>query len=127
VSAYRSYAQQAAVFQYWVDIGGYQQALLTSARAGHSEHQLGTTLDFTSQGGADPWNYADWSSTPAGAWMAANAWRYGFVMSYPRDSLGVTCYSAETWHYRYVGRPIAAALHASGMTLRQAIWAAYGP
>jgi D-alanyl-D-alanine carboxypeptidase len=127
VSAYRSYAQQAATFEYWVSVGGYQQALLTSARAGHSEHQLGTTLDVTSLGGAAPWTYADWGATPAGAWMAANAWRYGFVMSYEVGSTPVTCYSYEPWHYRYVGHATAAAVHASGMTLREAIWAAHGP
>jgi zinc D-Ala-D-Ala carboxypeptidase len=127
VSAYRSYAQQAATFQHWVNVGGYQQALLTSARAGHSEHQLGTTLDVTSLGGAPPWEYADWAATPAGAWMAANAWRYGFVMSYEVGSTPVTCYSYEPWHYRYVGHATAAAVQASGMTLRQAIWAAHGP
>ena len=127
VSAYRSYAQQAATFQHWVNVGGYNHALLTSARAGHSEHQLGTTIDVTSAGGAAPWDYADWAATPAGAWMAANAWRYGFVMTYPIGATGTSCYSYEPWHYRYVGTEIAAALQGSGLTLRQAIWAAYGP
>ena len=127
VSAYRSYAQQAATFQHWVSVGGYSQALLTSARAGHSEHQLGTTIDATSKGGAAPWSYADWAATKAGAWMKKQAWKYGFVMSYPKGMTAVTCYSYEPWHYRYVGKPIAAALRSSGMTLRAAIWAAYGP
>jgi LAS superfamily LD-carboxypeptidase LdcB len=127
VSAYRSYAQQEATFNYWVSVSGYEQALLTSARPGHSEHQLGTTLDFTSLGGSAPWNYADWASTPTGAWMAQNAWRYGFVMTYPRGKTTQTCYSYEPWHYRYVGRPIAAAVRDAGMSLREAIWAAYGP
>ncbi len=126
-SAYRSYSQQAATFQHWVSVGGYSQALLTSARAGHSEHQLGTTIDVTSQGGAAPWTYADWAATKAGAWMKKQAWKYGFVMSYPKGMTAVTCYSYEPWHYRYVGKPIAAALRSTGLTLRAAIWAAYGP
>ena len=127
VSAYRSYSQQAATFQHWVNIGGYAQALLTSARAGHSEHQLGTTIDVTSRGGAAPWTYADWAATKAGAWMKKQAWKYGFVMSYPKGMTAVTCYSYEPWHYRYVGKPIAAALRSAGVTLRVAIWAAHGP
>jgi zinc D-Ala-D-Ala carboxypeptidase len=127
VSAYRSYAQQEATFNYWVSVSGYQQALLTSARPGHSEHQLGTTIDFTSEGGAAPWNYADWATTAAGSWMKSNAWQYGFVMTYPKGETAVTCYDYESWHYRYVGKPIAAAVRGSGMTLREAIWAAYGP
>ena len=126
-SAYRSYEAQIATFQRWVEIGGYEKALRTSARPGHSEHQLGTTLDFTSLGGAAPWQYADWATTAAGAWMADNAWRYGFVMSYPRGAFDSVCYDYEPWHYRYVGRDLATAVHRSGLTLREAIWAAHGP
>jgi D-alanyl-D-alanine carboxypeptidase len=59
--------------------------------------------------------------------MAANAWRHGFVMSYPRGETAATCYAYEPWHYRYVGRETAAAVRGSGMTLREAIWAAHGP
>lgn len=127
VSAYRSYAQQASTFDYWVRVGGYEQALRTSARAGHSEHQLGTTVDLTSLNGSLPWEYADWAQTTAGAWIAAHAWEYGFLVSYPRSSFAATCYDYEPWHVRYVGREIATAVRAAGMTLREATWAAYGP
>jgi D-alanyl-D-alanine carboxypeptidase len=122
VSGYRSHAQQASTFQYWVNVSGYEAALRISARAGHSEHQLGTTLDFTTAGGASPWEYADWAATREGAWMAANAWRYGFVMSYPRGSFAQSCYDYEPWHYRYVGRDLAAQIRASGLTPRQVLW-----
>ena len=122
VSGYRSHAQQQTTFDYWVSVGGYEQALRTSARAGHSEHQLGTAIDVTSAGGAAPWEYADWASTPAGAWMAANASRYGFVMSYPSGTFELTCYDYEPWHYRYVGRSLAASIVGSGRTPRQVLW-----
>jgi D-alanyl-D-alanine carboxypeptidase len=122
VSGYRSHDQQISTFDYWVQVGGYEQALRTSARPGHSEHQLGTAIDFTSAGGAAPWTYADWAATPAGAWMAANAWRYGFVMSYPPNRYLETGYDYEPWHYRYVGRDLAAAATADGRTLRGVLW-----
>lgn len=122
VSGFRSYTQQQSTFDYWVGVGGYAQALRTSARPGHSEHQLGTTLDFTSAGGSAPWDYADWAATPAGGWMKANAWRYGFVMSYPAGAFATTGYDYEPWHYRYVGRDVAAAVRASGVPLRQYLW-----
>jgi D-alanyl-D-alanine carboxypeptidase len=54
--------------------------------------------------------------------MAANAWRYGFVMSYPRGREDVTCYLYEPWHYRYFGRALAARIHASGLTPREFLW-----
>jgi zinc D-Ala-D-Ala carboxypeptidase len=121
-SAYRSYERQVATFQHWVNLVGYEDALKASARAGHSEHQLGTTLDFTSLGGLPPWEYADWATTPAGSWMRANAWRFGFVMSYPKGAFAKTCYQYEPWHYRYVGRELAAVIRESGATPREVLW-----
>ena len=122
VSAFRSYATQQATFERWVRVGGYEAALRTSARAGHSEHQLGTSIDVSTPGGPRPWKYRDWGTTAAGAWMAQNAWRFGFVMSYPRDSSTPTCYDYEPWHYRYVGRAMAAAIRDSGLTPREHLW-----
>jgi D-alanyl-D-alanine carboxypeptidase len=122
-SAYRSYAQQKAVFRSWVNKYGYAEALRTSARPGHSEHQLGTTIDFRSADSARaPWDYDDWATTAPGAWMKANAWQYGFAMSYPRGKSGVSCYAYEPWHYRYYGRSIAAKIHASGTVPRRYLW-----
>jgi D-alanyl-D-alanine carboxypeptidase len=121
-SAYRSYAQQDAVFDSWVEEHGMDYALRYSARPGHSEHQLGTTIDFKSYGGGDPTTHADWATTKAGAWMAANAWRYGWLMSYPKDKRSKTCYKYEPWHYRYVGRELAQAIHDSGLTPREYLW-----
>jgi D-alanyl-D-alanine carboxypeptidase len=125
VSAFRSFATQKATFDYWVDVHGYDQALLESARPGHSEHQLGTTLDFKSYGGPAPWDVADWAKTKAGAWLKANAYKYGFVMSYPKDKTTVTCYMYESWHYRFVGVTRAANVRASGLTLREYLWRQY--
>ena len=122
VSGYRSHEQQERTFAYWVSIGGYEQALRTSARAGHSEHQLGTAIDVTGEGGAAPWEDADWGSTPAGAWMAGNSWRYGFVLSYPAAAFERTCYDYEPWHFRYVGRDIAALIVGSERTPREVLW-----
>ncbi|MEX0626821.1 MAG: M15 family metallopeptidase [Chloroflexota bacterium] len=121
-SAFRSYATQASTFSYWVSVAGYSQALLTSARAGHSEHQLGTSIDFRSSGGSAPWNYTDWATTATGKWLAANGWRYGFVMSYPKGKQALSCYAYEPWHYRYVGRVQAKQIHDSGLTSREWLW-----
>ena len=120
-SAYRSYALQVATFAGWVARAGRAEALRFSARPGHSEHQLGTAIDFRSAGGPEPWNH-DWARTPEGAWLAANAWRYGWVMSYPRGARAKSCYGYEPWHYRYVGRALAGEIHASGLTPRVYLW-----
>jgi len=92
-SAYRSYSTQLSTFRYWVNVSGYTAALRSSARAGHSEHQLGTTIDFRSYGGSAPWNYRDWGTTKTGAWLRVNSWKYGFVMSFPKGKTSVPCYA----------------------------------
>ena len=117
-SAYRSYANQAATFDSWESRLGYAAALVRSARPGHSEHQLGTAIDVTSPGWGG--RFGDWAvESLEGAWMAENAWRYGFVMSYPAGSEAETCFSYEPWHYRWIGREAAAGHRSSGLHLRQ--------
>ena len=106
-SAYRSYDDQARTFDSLVRAYGEDYAVQSAARPGHSEHQLGTTIDF--EGGA--------------AWLADNAWRFGFVMSYPlARSPEYTCYKAEPWHFRYLGRDLAAAIRAVGVSPREWLW-----
>jgi D-alanyl-D-alanine carboxypeptidase len=57
--------------------------------------------------------------------MARNAWKFGWVMSYPKGKTDVTCFTYEPWHYRYVGRDVAAAIHESGLTTREYLWEHY--
>ncbi len=117
-SAYRSVASQAATFDSWVARLGYDAGLLRTARPGHSEHHLGTAIDVTSPGWAG--RVGDWAAeTAEGAWMAEHAWEYGFVMSYPAGATAETCFGYEPWHYRWVGRDVAADHRSSGLTLRR--------
>ena len=115
-SSFRSYETQIATYQNHVDTLGQEQASRISARPGHSEHQLGTTADLTSAGvGYDLTE--SFASTPAGEWLLANAYRYGFALSYPAGKESITGYAHEPWHYRYVGVADAGAWHDSGLTL----------
>ena len=129
-SAYRSATYQRSLYNAAVRADGETLARRYVARPGHSEHQLGTTIDIGTRGGPAPFTHPDWSTTRTGAWVNANAWRFGFVRSYPKPLAGVvdprTCYASEPWHFRYIGREQAAALHASGLTLREWLWARRG-
>ena len=120
LAAYRSYAQQADLFTKRVDELGNTEAGSRVARPGHSEHQLGTTIDVTSEGLTDV--DSSWGSTPEGQWVATNAHKYGFLLSYPVDASARTCYDYEPWHLRYVGRDEAAKVVASGLSLREYLW-----
>lgn len=121
-SAYRSFAYQQRVFAGWVDALGPEAARRVSARPGHSEHQLGTAIDLRTAGGPAPWELHDWGTTREGSWLRENAWRFGFVMSYPRGASEISCYDYEPWHYRWLGRDTAARVDASGLTLREWLW-----
>ena len=126
-SAYRSFSYQRRVFAGWVERLGDAQARRVSARPGHSEHQLGTAIDLRTSGGPAPWDLADWAATPEGAWVVQHAHRYGFVLSYPAGEEARTCYDYEPWHYRWVGRELAAAVHDAGVPLRVWLWQHHPP
>jgi D-alanyl-D-alanine carboxypeptidase len=129
-SPYRSYQEQVQIFNGYANGYGFDNAITYSHRPGHSEHQLGLAIDFMSAGGGNPL-IGDWATTPAGAWMAENAWRFGWVMSYPIEVPGgplwsdKICFTYEPWHYRYLGRKVAAKVHRSGLTIREYLWKHY--
>lgn len=124
ISAYRSYSTQAGLYKHEVERYGKKTAMHSVARPGHSEHQLGVTIDFGSA--STPGDVSQkFARTAAGHWMRDNAWKFGWILSYPSGKTGKTCYYSEPWHYRYVGRDLAAKVHASGLTLRQYLWQHY--
>ncbi len=120
IAAFRSFTVQKDLFDRRIQSLGPEGALDRTAQPGHSEHQLGTTIDVAALGAKDVTQ--GFGSTPTGRWLAENAYRFGFVQSYPRGRSGVTCYAYEPWHYRYVGRTEAERVHASGLTLREFLW-----
>ena len=119
-AAYRSFDQQSSLFERRKRDLGREEARDKTARPGHSEHQLGTAVDFKTAGQPDVTE--TWDQTPTGRWVMESAWRFGFVQTYPKGQQQLTCYGYEPWHYRYFGRTLAAKIHASGLTLRQFLW-----
>ena len=91
-----------------------------TARPGHSEHHLGTTVDFRPIGETDV--DQSFGDTPTGQWLEQHSWEYGFLLSYPRGKESVTCYKYEPWHFRYVGRDLARRVHDSDLALREYLW-----
>jgi D-alanyl-D-alanine carboxypeptidase len=59
---------------------------------------------------------ACFGTTPQGQWLAANAWRFGFLLRYPADKVDVTGYTYEPWHFRYIGVDLATEMHNTGVT-----------
>lgn len=115
-SAYRSYATQCLTFDYKVREHGLDHAKRFSAEPGRSQHQLGTTVDIS--GGALSWALTqDMGGTLEGQWLAENAYRFGFALSYPEGHEEETGYAYEPWHYRYIGVAAAAEMRAADLIL----------
>ena len=121
LSAYRSYDTQQNTYNYWVSYNGgdTSAADMVSARPGHSQHQLGTAVDFTTNEISDQLGQ-HFGNTAAGQWLAQHAWEYGFAIAYPSGWESTTGYSYEPWHFRYIGKTNAAEWHGSGKILE--VW-----
>ncbi|HEY8912324.1 M15 family metallopeptidase [Lacisediminihabitans sp.] len=121
-SAYRSYVVQVKVYNGYVASAGKAGADAQSARPGFSEHQSGFAADIS----ALPLKCAlaaCFGQTPQGLWLAANAYRFGFLLRYPADKTAVTGYMYEPWHFRYIGVPLATEMHATGITTLEEFFA----
>jgi D-alanyl-D-alanine carboxypeptidase len=117
VSAFRSYYEQVSIFSDWEALVGKQIAETFSARAGHSQHQLGTAVDFSTTKGPDlSYNFG---KTPEGIWLERNSFRFGYVLSYPSGKEDITGYNYEPWHFRYIGVESAKKLVREKLTLEE--------
>jgi D-alanyl-D-alanine carboxypeptidase len=116
-SGYRSYTYQVSVHDRAAATLGAVAADGASALPGYSEHQTGWAVDV----GGDGCDIAVcFGSTPAGRWVAANAWRFGFLVRYPAGEEAITGYEYEPWHIRYVGTELSTRMHDAGvLTLEQ--------
>lgn len=80
--------------------------------AGHSEHNLGLSLDVGS-------TLKEMDKAPEGKWLKNNAWKHGFILRYPKDKTAITGIQYEPWHFRYVGLPHSEIMHRLDFTLEQ--------
>ncbi len=100
------------------DADAEKVVLSYSARPGTSEHQTGLCVDFITDtmGGKLTTQF---EKEPAFAWLKDNAYKFGFILRYPKGKEDVTGYTYEPWHYRFVGREAATDIHFSGLTLEE--------
>ena len=126
VSGHRTHAYQEKLYKNKVsrvqaEGYSYEEALVEAAKVvaipGTSEHQLGLAVDIV--------DTRDWSleyyqaDLPAQQWLMKNSWRFGFILRYPEDKTAVTGIIYEPWHYRYVGKELAAYLYENDLTLEE--------
>ncbi len=111
LSGYRSYATQVNVYNREVAANGQAVADSQSAKPGYSEHQTGFAIDV---GGGGCGIEDCFGNTAEGKWVAANAYKYGFIVRYIAGKEDVTGYRPEPWHIRYVGTELSAEMNRTG-------------
>ncbi len=125
-SSYRSQERQQELFDNKVNKLVEQGLTKDEAKAqaaeviaipGHSEHQTGLAVDIVDINNQNMDETQE--DTPTQQWMMANSWRYGFIFRYPADKTDITGISFESWHYRYVGKEAAQAIHEQGLCLEE--------
>ncbi|GBF76481.1 putative peptidase M15 [Paenibacillus sp. 598K] len=118
VSAYRSHARQKQLFEGYVKRHGLEKAQTYSAYPGTSEHETGLAIDVT---GADGSCAATdcFADRPEAEWLDKNAYRFGFIIRYPKGKEHITGYKYEPWHLRYVGEALASELHQQQLTMEE--------
>lgn len=103
ISGYRSISEQQYLF---FDVKAQRGQVATeratvSAPPGYSEHHTGYAVDI-GDGRVPATNLnPTFEKTAAFKWLSANAARYSFEMSFPKNNRQGVTY--EPWHWRFVG------------------------
>ena len=112
MSAFRSYDYQVNLYDRYIKRDGKEAADKYSARPGYSEHQSGLCSDLN--------NISDsFEGTDEAIWLKNNAYKYGFILRFPKGKEDITGYKYEPWHYRYVGVSAAKIIYEDNITLEE--------
>ena len=107
VSGFRSYDYQKLLYNRYkkndIDADRY------SAKPGHSEHQTGLAIDLVNTESKNINKFKKEFN-----WLNKNAYKYGFILRYPKGKEKITGYKYEPWHFRFVGKNLAQILYNGG-------------
>lgn len=109
-SAYRSYTDQEKLYNEYKNLYGQSYVDKFVSKPGSSEHQTGCSFDLASLTTNTFINSSEYK------YMQDNAYKYGFILRYPKGYEDITGYTSEAWHYRYVGKKIATYINKNKMT-----------
>lgn len=117
-SGYRSYQYQQDVWDHNLNKIGLEETTRKVAPPGASEHQTGLTFDVAYIIDGVFVDKID-DSMRETKWLFDNAYKFGFILRYPKGKEEITGYSYEPWHYRFVGKELAKKLFSEGITLEE--------
>ena len=111
-SSFRSYEEQEEIYNEYKNSRGEEYADTIAAHPGFSEHQTGMAIDIQTYGS----RASTFEEFDEFKWLQENAYKYGFIMRYPKDKEYITGYEYESWHYRYVGVEVATYIQENNIT-----------
>jgi D-alanyl-D-alanine carboxypeptidase len=111
-SSYRSYEEQEETYNFYEKEKGEEKVKKYASLPGYSEHQTGFAFDILTTGVMTD----DFETTKEFKWLQENAYKYGFILRYPKDKEEITGYDYESWHYRYVGESAAKKIKEENIT-----------
>ena len=117
MSTYRSYEYQVNLYNNYAKSDGKAAADTYSGRPGNSEHQTGLAVDVYNQDET----YTNFEKTEEYIWMQDNAYKYGFILRFPKGKEKETGYEFESWHYHYVGKDIAKSIKENNISIEEYI------
>lgn len=112
ISGFRSYDYQEKIYNIYVKEFGEEKTNTFSAKPGHSEHQTGLAIDICEDSDK-------FIGTKEDIWLQKNAYKFGFIIRYPKGKEEITGYKYEPWHLRYVGKRHAKIIFTKGLTLEE--------
>ena len=108
-TTYRTFKEQETIYSNYAYEHTQEETDKYAARAGYSEHELGTVIDLS-----NVWYIEEGDEEYK--WIEKNGYKYGFIIRYKSSKEDITRYSAEGWHIRYVGVEAATTIHNKGIT-----------
>ena len=117
-SSYRTYQYQEKIFNNCILQKGLEHAQKFVAMPGGSEHQTGLAIDIIFRRNNEMIENQT-ENDPEIQWMFTNAYKYGFILRYPKGKEKITGFNFEPWHFRYVGKELAKKLYISDITLEE--------
>ena len=112
-STYRSYEDQQATWDKYLNLYGesYNERYVT--KTGFSEHHSGLAVDVKSA------NSNIFKNSDEYTWMVANSYKYGFIHRYQESKVDITGIASEAWHFRYVGVEVATYIYENNLCFEE--------
>lgn len=118
ISGYRSGDDQKRLYEKYLLSHGKRYAQKYVQKPGYSEHHTGYAVDFSIYYREDG-HSEDFKGQGEYGWITRNAWRYGFILRYPEEKADITGIAYEPWHFRFVGKQAAKAMHKQSLCLEE--------